>query len=151
MPKAQPTLLNGDTGEVTDVKQYPFPVRGEPITLLVDGEEAQARMTTWKDLKYTYFRVGEGQYFVAGHLSDAPAYTLQFPEGFVPTQFKKDRDAMAARAKELKGEKVAAAPVEGEVAATAEVDQPAAVEAAPKKKGRKVVAAEPVAAGEVAE
>jgi hypothetical protein len=121
MPKAQPKLLNNDTQEVLEVKQYPFPVRGEPITLLIDGNEIHARRTAWRDLKYTYFKIEKdgalGQYFVAGHIGDEPGYTMQYPEAFQPTQFKSDREKMAERAKELraeKGDKPAEAAVENE-------------------------------------
>ena len=153
MPKAQPKLLNNDTQEVLEVKQYPFPVRGEPITLLIDGNEIHARRTAWRDLKYTYFKIEKdgvlGQYFVAGHIGDEPGYTMQYPEAFQPTQFKSDREKMAERAKELraeKGDKPAEAAVEGDNPATEGEAAPAEAAEAPapkaKKGGRKVSAAE---------
>jgi hypothetical protein len=153
MPKAQPKLLNNDTQEVLEVKQYPFPVRGEPITLLIDGNEVHARRTAWRDLKYTYFKIEKdgalGQYFVSGHIGDEPGYTMQYPEAFQPTQFKSDREKMAERAKELraeKGDKPAEAEVEGDDEGDIVEDEaaPAEAEKAPapkaKKGGRKVSA-----------
>jgi hypothetical protein len=110
MPKAQPKLVNADTGEVHDVKQYQFPVRGEPVTLIINGDETVGRRTAWRDLRYTYFKHNDGQFFVAGHISDDVQYTIDYPEGFVPTAFKSDREAMAARVKELKAAKAADAP-----------------------------------------
>lgn len=154
MPKAQPKLLNNDTQEVLEVKQYPFPVRGEPITLLIDGNEIHARRTAWRDLKYTYFKIEKdgllGQYFVSGHIGDEPGYTMQYPEAFQPTQFKSDREKMAERAKELRAEKGEApagdggAVAEGEVAPAGEAAATTAEEApAPKaKKGGRKVSAE---------
>lgn len=146
MPKALPTLMNADTGEVHDVRQYPFPQRGVPATLLVNGNEIAARFTAWRDLKYTYFQLDAGQYFVAGHLDEAPAYTLSTPEGFTPTAFKNDRATMAARAAELRAAKQADATDEAQQVASEE--QPAPVEAGKGKgKGkRKVAVEEPVQA-----
>jgi hypothetical protein len=151
MPKAQPKLLNNDTQEVLEVKQYPFPVRGEPITLLIDGNEVHARRTAWRDLKYTYFKIEKdgllGQYFVSGHIGDEPGYTMQYPEAFQPTQFKSDREKMAERAKELraeKGDKPAETVAESEAAAPAEaaVENAEVPVAKAKKGGRKVSVAE---------
>jgi hypothetical protein len=109
MPKAQPQLVD-NFDNIHDVKQCQYPVRGEPTTLIINGEEVEGRRTSWRDLKYTYFKHNDGQFFVAGHLDDEVQYVISYPEGFAPTQFKNDRNAMAARAKELKAEKAAAAP-----------------------------------------
>jgi hypothetical protein len=132
MPKVLPVLTNNDTGEAHPIRQYPFPQRGVPTTLLINGAEVEGRMTAWRDLRYTYFTLDGGQYFVAGHLDDAPAYTFTAPEGFTPSQFKKDREAMAARAAELRAIKAADAP-----AAPA---APEATDEQPKPKRKRKVA-----------
>jgi len=152
MPKAQPKLVNADTGEVHDVKQYQFPVRGEPVTLVINGDETVGRRTAWRDLRYTYFKHNDGQFFVAGHISDDVQYTIDYPEGFVPTQFKSDREAMAARVKELKAAKAAEAPAvtstgpddeEGEEDDGEPADDATPATTEPKKqRGRRKVAAE---------
>ncbi len=147
--KALPILTNADTGEVHAVRQYPFPQRGVPATLLVNGNEIAARYTAWRDLKYTYFQLDGGQFFVAGHLDEAPAYTLETPEGFTPTVFKNDRATMAARAAELKAAKTPSQDGEADAAPTTAEDAPApeAVAKSKSKGGkRKVTAEEPAQA-----
>jgi hypothetical protein len=124
MPKALPQLTNDDTGEVLPVRQYPFPQRGTPATLLINGTELPARFTQWRDLKYTYFQLEGGQFFVAGHLDERPGYTLSVPEGFTPTAFKNDRATMAARAAELRAAKTPKQDESVEAVAEAVADKP---------------------------
>lgn len=151
MPKAQPTLVD-NFDNIHEVKQCQFPVRGEPTTLIINGQEIEGRRTSWRDLKYTYFRIDGGQFFVAGHLDDEVTYSIAYPEGFAPTQFKNDRVAMAARTKELKALKAAEAPAagpddeDGEEPDDGEPAEDATPVEKPKRGRRKAVAEQSAAA-----
>jgi len=70
-----------------EVKQYPMPIKGRPVNLTINGHAVEGRVTTARNMIYTYFSVNGGEFYVAGELTEAPA-TLILPEGFTPRQGK---------------------------------------------------------------
>jgi hypothetical protein len=123
--------LTGDGLTLKPIK-YPMPLKAPRFELMINGSPRVAAQTTFRDIRYTYFEYEGASFYVPGHLSDEPEYTLTFSEGYVFTPAKLDRKqqaAAAAASKKAKGGAAAETSAPG-IAAEGPGTGPAASESA---------------------
>ena len=101
-------------GEHTyNVGQYALPKKYEAVELNINGRLVEGRVTTWKDLKYTYFGLEGGQFYVPGVLEPEHPIIFPLPPDFSPVAVQ-TREAVAERIKARKAQLKAEAEANGE-------------------------------------
>jgi hypothetical protein len=88
------------------VGQYPMPIKANFTSIKLNGESANAAMTTGRGKEYTYFQIKGADLWVPGHLDTSVEYTIEFPADFAPKTLKATR-IVAKKPKVAKVAKVA--------------------------------------------
>ena len=113
------------------IVRYPFPVKFNAISLVVNGVKCEAATTKGKDFPYTYFYIDNTSLSVMEHLADGTECTFTPPDGFKYDAERKPR--VSNYKKKVKTTEATEAPTEAAPAVDpAPVDaEPAPVEAEP--------------------
>lgn len=64
------------------IVRYPFPIKFNAISLVVNGVKCEAATTKGKDFPYTYFYIDNTSLSVMEHLADGTECTFTPPDGF---------------------------------------------------------------------
>lgn len=76
------SLINQESGVSLKALKYAPPTKFTPVSIVLDGETVEARVTTARGKSYTYFPLRNVGFYVEGTLTDGQAFTVDgLPEG----------------------------------------------------------------------